>query len=72
MANPILSYLRAKGLTQKRFAEDVGVREATVSAWVNGTRPRPDQMERVAEATGGAVPVTAWFGGPVPVAGDVA
>lgn len=61
MTHPILTYIKSKGLTQKRFAECIGVREATVSSWVNGKTPKPEQMRRVAEATDGAVPVTAWF-----------
>jgi transcriptional regulator with XRE-family HTH domain len=60
--SPIREYLTATGKTQKQFAADLGVREATVSAWKNGGRPRADQIERIAEITSGAIPVTVWFG----------
>lgn len=54
-------FLKQSNITQRQFAADLGVREATVSAWVNGGTPRPSQMKRIAKATRGAVPVTVWF-----------
>lgn len=59
--SPLNTYLIATGKTQKQFAEAMGVREATVSAWKNGGTPRPAQMKRIAEVTKGAIPITAWF-----------
>lgn len=61
MAHPLSIYLNASGKTQRQFAAEVGVREATVSAWKGGVTPRPVQMQRVAEITCGALPVTTWF-----------
>lgn len=61
MTHPLRSYVKSKGLTQDQFAKALGVRPATVSAWVNGTTPRPDQMARIDEITGGEIPVTTWF-----------
>lgn len=55
------SFLAQPGWTQRRLAEAVGVREATVSGWANGTRPRPEQMDKIAKATANAVPVMSWF-----------
>lgn len=61
MQSPIPSYLETVGKTQRQFAAELNVREATVSAWARGKRPRPDQMERIAIHTNGAIPITAWF-----------
>jgi transcriptional regulator with XRE-family HTH domain len=59
--NTLSGYLTRTGTTQSQFAVNLGVRKATVSAWVNGVTPRPSHMKRIADATAGAVPVTAWF-----------
>lgn len=61
MENALKKYLKSRGMSQGQFARALGVRPATVSVWVNGGTPRPEQMRRIAETTGGAVPVTAWF-----------
>lgn len=61
MTNALARYLATCGITQRQFASDMGVREATVSAWVNGGTPRPEQMQRIAAETRNAVPVTSWF-----------
>ena len=57
----LADYLKDSGKTQNRFAEEVGVRAATVSGWIKGTIPRPPQMQAIANVTGGKVPVTVWF-----------
>lgn len=57
----LLDYLSETNTTQRQFAALVGVREATVTAWLQGIKPRPERMERIAKITNGKVPVTAWF-----------
>lgn len=60
----LVAYLETTGRTQRWLAEQIGVREATVSAWCrNGIIPRPPQMKRIADVTEGEVPVTSWFEG---------
>ena len=59
--NALQSYLLATKKKQRDFAVEAGVREATVSGWVNGITPRPAHMAKIAEVTAGAVPVTSWF-----------
>lgn len=62
MENPLRSYLKRHKIKQRVFARQMGVREATISLWCNGRRtPEPYMMQRISDATGGAVPVTAWF-----------
>ena len=58
-------FLTQSGLTQRAFAQRVGVREATVSAWRSGVRPRPQTMERIERETRGLVPVWSWFAGSI-------
>ena len=48
--NRIEERLRAKKMTQKQFAEELGVSEVTVSRWLGGERnPTMETMERMAE-----------------------
>jgi antitoxin CcdA len=48
--------LRQLGVTQKRFAAELGVSEATVSGWVSGrTIPDLRKIPLIESATGGAV-----------------
>lgn len=61
MSMALTTFLALSGKTQAQFAAEVGVRPATVSAWVNGKVPRPPQMKKIADATEGKVPVTVWF-----------
>ena len=62
MSNKLAIYLEQTGKTQRQLAKDIAVREATVSAWVNGGTPRPEHMKKIESATGGLVPITSWFG----------
>ena len=57
------TYLEQTGTTQRQFARECAVREATVSAWANGGMPRPHQMKKIEHVTRGAVPVASWFDG---------
>lgn len=61
MNSPLKSWLVETGTTQRRLALDVGARDATVSGWVRGITPSPKYMKRIAEVTGGGVPIAAWF-----------
>jgi transcriptional regulator with XRE-family HTH domain len=49
-------YLAEAGLTRAAFAARVRAHPITVSKWATGrTVPRPAQMHRIAQETGGAV-----------------
>ena len=61
MTHPLKIYLSETKTNQADFAKKIEVRPATVSAWLNGTTPRPEQMKRVETETDGAVPVLSWF-----------
>ncbi|MFC4668166.1 helix-turn-helix transcriptional regulator [Seohaeicola nanhaiensis] len=55
------AYLRSVELTQAAFAAMVGVKQPTVHRWLKGdARPSWRVAEKIAHATGGAVPVSAW------------
>lgn len=57
------------GVSQGRWGEELGVRQATISAWENGrAEPHPRNLRRVAETTGDPGAVLAWLrnGGPTP------
>jgi transcriptional regulator with XRE-family HTH domain len=42
--------LYRKGYTQQDFANKLGVRQETVSRWVNGvTRPRADMLKKMSQ-----------------------
>ena len=62
MENPLRSYLKRHKIRQGEFARLMGVSHSRISEWCNGRkRPADDMKIRIADATGGAVPVTAWF-----------
>lgn len=62
MTHPLKAWLSANGRSQKWLAEQIDVREATVSDWITRkTFPRPDQVKSVQEATDGGVTVIAWY-----------
>ena len=49
-------FLSSSRLTVAEFADRIGVRSASVHRYRNRERiPRPEQMARIREATGGAV-----------------
>lgn len=55
-------YLREHGKTQRWLAEQVGVREQAVTAWMRGRfKPRLAQIQKITAVTGGAVTAEAWF-----------
>jgi transcriptional regulator with XRE-family HTH domain len=54
-------WMEAKGLSQAKAGELLGVRSGTVCRWVTGQRrPTVDMAFRIEEATGGAVPASSW------------
>lgn len=58
----LAQYLESTGETVAAFAVRVGLNRVSVSRLKHGhQRPSWETAERIAEATGGAVPVTAWI-----------
>jgi len=58
-------YLEREKLTQSAFADRLGVKQSFVSRLIRGeAMPSLKTAVRIAEVTGGAVPVTAWFDAP--------
>ncbi len=58
----LAAYLRDQTISQRAFAEAVGITPETVSRLVNGRlRPGRKMMERIATATGNAVRPNDWF-----------
>lgn len=56
------AYLAAHNITHAEMAARVGVSRAHLTKLANGTAyPSRSLMLRIAEATEGQVPVTAWF-----------
>ena len=61
MNKRLADWLNDTKRTQKWLAGELGVREGTVSAWMNGGLPHARTIGRIAEITGGAVPADSWF-----------
>lgn len=60
--NALKDYLKQSKISQRAFAGDLDVREATVSDWTNGKAvPSSHMMLRIARKTNGAVDLGAWF-----------
>lgn len=58
----LIDYLRTNGLTYTAFAGEVGVSVEAVRRYARGKRlPRPAIMERIVEATDGAVTVQDFY-----------
>lgn len=53
-------YLRCYGITQKQFAEMVGVCTQSVNRWCNWNRPGRSSIASIADATGGKVKPKDW------------
>lgn len=59
--HPLKEWIQSHGMTQASFAVEVGVHESAVSHWINGKQaPLRPMAVRIAEMTGGAVPVECW------------
>ena len=61
--NDLIKYLEDTGLSQRAFAEQVGVRQACVSRWVTG-KAYPDweySLPRIVKATGGKVDANSFL-----------
>ena len=59
----LIKYLEESGLSQRAFAEQVGVRQACVSRWVTG-KAYPDweySLPKIVKATGGAVDANSFL-----------
>ena len=54
-------YLARPDVTQAELAKALGVREATVTGWKQGTLPRSPLLPEIEAVTDGAVPVSSWF-----------
>ncbi|MEX0645503.1 MAG: helix-turn-helix transcriptional regulator [Parvularculaceae bacterium] len=63
MTHPLKDYIVATADTVAGFARRVGTSRQTISRIIAGLQsPKPDLARRIAEATGGAVPLEAFFG----------
>jgi transcriptional regulator with XRE-family HTH domain len=52
----LLDYLKSENLTLTAFAKRIGAGYTTVQQWATGTKlPRKPMMQKIFEATGGAV-----------------
>jgi len=61
----LIKYLEDTGLSQRAFAEQVGVRQACVSRWVTG-KAYPDwehSLPKIVKATGGKVDANSFLRG---------
>lgn len=63
MTHPLKDYIVASGDSVAGFARRVGASRQTISRIIAGRQsPKPELARRIAEATGGAVPLEALFG----------
>jgi transcriptional regulator with XRE-family HTH domain len=57
-------WLKDHNLTGAEFAKIIGVQQACVSLWLTGERfPRPENMQKIMEATGGEVQPNDFYKG---------
>ncbi|WP_158963940.1 helix-turn-helix domain-containing protein [Chachezhania sediminis] len=56
----LAQYLKSSGLTQKAFAEAVGVSQPTVNRWLSGSKPSWEKAAAIERITGKQVPLSAW------------
>ena len=54
-------FLKEENITQKQFAEMLGVGQNLVSIWCNGTIPRTDQMTKILITTKGKVTANDFY-----------
>lgn len=54
----IREWLSKQGKTQEWLAEQLGVSQGTVSAWIRGSEPKASLAVKIQRVTG--VPVEAW------------
>jgi len=58
------AYLKSKGLSEREFAERIGMSQRAVNSYVRGDRrPRWAVVVRIAQATGNAVTALDWAQG---------
>ena len=56
------TYMIDRGITQKEFADAIGITQATVSRICAGKlRPSSTVMVKIAAQTKGQVPILSWF-----------
>ena len=59
--NKLQTYLKDNTLSQSRFAEMIGVNQATISKLCAGAiSPNLETAQKIATATNGAVPLDSW------------
>lgn len=59
--NLINNYLKVRGIRKNWFADQIGVRNASLSRWLSGKwTPSPMARKRIADLTNGEVPETSW------------
>lgn len=63
--HPLTLFREAKNPPQtlEAFASEIGTTKGVVWKWENGTIPRPPQMQKIIEATGGKVGPADWYSG---------
>ena len=60
MSSPLSVYLDRHGISQAKFAQRGGWRQATVSGWCNGVVPSIPLALQIESATEGEVTVNDW------------
>lgn len=66
-STPLARYLSNNGIRQSDFAARIGCTQPAVARYVNGLRiPDRDTMQRIFDATNGAVTPNDFFGIPAP------
>lgn len=62
MTNPLLTYKRQSGLTQKELSELIGVSQPHISQLLSGkSKPTFELIRVIRDKTDGAVHPAAWF-----------
>jgi len=57
-------WIKEKEMTQQEVADALGVAQGLVSSWCNGERlPRPENMAKIVELTGGEVQPNDFYKG---------
>ncbi|MCA0945874.1 helix-turn-helix transcriptional regulator [Salipiger pacificus] len=60
----LAQFLKQSQMTQRAFADAVGVSQPTVNRWLNGAMPSWARAATIERVTGGKVPVASWVSVP--------
>lgn len=61
MKHALTIFREDRQMTLEAFGQKVGAAKSQVWKWENGSIPRPAQMQRILDATDGAISPSDWY-----------